>query len=79
MGYGPLEWEESVSACIPSPEEATALGLPADVGVPLLRIIRVTTSPSGQVVEVNDTRMSAERFEVGSSIDRSPSAQAPGT
>ncbi|GHE33980.1 GntR family transcriptional regulator [Streptomyces capitiformicae] len=75
MGHGPLEWTESVSARMPSPEEAQVLGLPADVGVPLLRVVRVTTSPSGRVVEVNDTVMSAEEFEIGYSISRSPSAQ----
>ncbi|MEU4496959.1 GntR family transcriptional regulator [Streptomyces sp. NPDC023998] len=75
MGHRPLKWQESVSSRMPSPEEAAALGLPADVGVPLLRIVRVTTSPSGQVVEVNDTRMSAELFEIGYDIQRSPSAE----
>lgn len=75
MGHRPLRWSESVSARMPSPEEAEALALPADVGVPLLRLVRVTTSPTGQVVEVNDTRMSAEEFEIGYSIRRSPSAR----
>ncbi|MEV6133209.1 GntR family transcriptional regulator [Streptomyces violaceusniger] len=75
MGHRPLVWSESVTARMPSPEEAEALGLPTDVGVPLLRVVRVTTSPNGRVVEVNDTRMSAELFEIGYSISRSPSAQ----
>ncbi|MGW7603201.1 UTRA domain-containing protein [Streptomyces antimycoticus] len=76
-GHRPLKWSESVSARMPSPEEAETLGLPTDVGVPLLRLVRVTTSPSGRVVEVNDTRMSAEDFEVGYDIQRSRSAQLP--
>jgi GntR family transcriptional regulator len=75
MGHRPLRWSESVSARMPSPEEAEALDLPADVGVPLLRVVRVTTSPSGRVVELNDTRMSAEEFEIGYSIRRHASAQ----
>jgi len=75
MGHRPLRWSESVSARMPSPEESEKLGLPTDVGVPLLRLVRVTTSPAGRVVEVNDTRMSAELFEVGYGIERSPSAQ----
>ncbi|MEV7782729.1 GntR family transcriptional regulator [Kitasatospora sp. NPDC088351] len=75
MGHRPLEWSESVSARMPSPEEAEALHLPTDVGVPLLRVLRLTMSPTGQVLEVNDTRMSSERFEIGYSISRSPSAQ----
>ncbi|MGW3563548.1 GntR family transcriptional regulator [Streptomyces sp. NPDC000941] len=78
MGHRPLAWAESVTARMPSPEEAEALGLPSDVGVPLLRVVRITTSPSGRVVEVNDTRMSAERFEIGYSISRSPSARRAG-
>ncbi|ASY37047.1 MULTISPECIES: GntR family transcriptional regulator [unclassified Streptomyces] len=79
MGYGPLRWSESFSARMPSPEEAEALHLPADVGVPLLRIMRLTTSPDGEVLELNDTRMSAEEFEIGYSIRRHPSARLAGT
>ncbi|MCA1221405.1 GntR family transcriptional regulator [Streptomyces sp. 8L] len=75
MGHRPLRWSEAVSARMPSPEEAEALKLPADVGVPLLRIVRVTTSPDGKVVEINDTRMSAEEFEIGYSIRRNASAR----
>ncbi|MEU8480384.1 GntR family transcriptional regulator [Streptomyces hygroscopicus] len=75
MGHRPLRWSEGVSARMPSPEEADALDLPADVGVPLLRIVRVTTAPSNEVVEVNDTRMSAEEFEIGYSIRRHASAR----
>ncbi|MFF2819647.1 GntR family transcriptional regulator [Kitasatospora cineracea] len=74
MGHGPLDWHETVSARMPSPEEAEALGLPTDVGVPLLRVLRVTASVTGRVVEVNDTRMSSELFEIGYSISRHPSA-----
>ncbi|WP_460074032.1 GntR family transcriptional regulator [Streptomyces sp. YKOK-I1] len=79
MGHRPLEWSEGVSARMPSPEEAEALDLPVDVGVPLLRVVRVTTSPTGGVVEVNDTRMSAEEFEIGYSIRRHASARLSGT
>ncbi|WP_411107337.1 GntR family transcriptional regulator [Streptomyces sp. cmx-4-9] len=74
MGHAPLAWKEAVSARMPSPEEAESLGLPADVGVPLLRIVRVTRSTTGQVVEINDTRMSAELFEIGYDIERDGSA-----
>jgi GntR family transcriptional regulator len=63
---------------MPSPEEAEALDLPADVGVPLLRVVRVTTSPNGDVVELNDTRMSAEEFEIGYSIRRHATARLAG-
>lgn len=77
MGHRPLRWSEGVSARMPSPEEAEALNLPADVGVPLLRVVRVTASPTGEVVEVNDTRMSAEEFEIGYSIRRHTTARRP--
>jgi GntR family transcriptional regulator len=75
MGHRPLRWSEGVSARMPSPEEAEALSLPADVGVPLLRVVRLTMSPSGEVLELNDTRMSAEEFEIGYSIRRHSSAR----
>jgi len=55
--------EESVGARMPTPAEAGRLGLPKDI--PLLRIVRMTTGPDGSVLEVNDTRVSAEAFEVG--------------
>ena len=66
-----LEWEEAVSARMPTPEEAARLHLPK--GVPLLRIVRTATR-AGLVVEVNDTRMSGDAFEVGYAISRHPSA-----
>lgn len=75
MGHAPLRWEESVSARMPTPEEADALQLPP--GVPVLRVIRTTSSPDGTVLEVNDTRMSAELFEIGYPIRRSPGARSP--
>jgi DNA-binding GntR family transcriptional regulator len=78
LGHRPLRWTEAVTARMPTPEEAEALRLPADVGVPLLRIVRATTSPDGQVLELNDTRMSAEKFEIGYSIRRHTSAKTVG-
>lgn len=76
MGHSPLAWEESVGARMPTPAEAALLALPK--GVPLLRIVRSSRSPDGTAVEVNDTRMSADVFEVGYSVTRHPSAEAPG-
>ncbi|UKZ02865.1 GntR family transcriptional regulator (plasmid) [Streptomyces viridifaciens] len=72
MGHGPLQWSESISAAMPTPREAERLTLPR--GVPLLRITRTTTSPAGTVLEVNDTRMSAEAFEIGYTLTRHPNA-----
>lgn len=72
-GHGPIRWTEAISARAPSPEEAKALRLAA--GVPLLRIVRLAESPAGRPLEVNDTRMDGERFEVGYSITRDASAE----
>lgn len=76
-GHGPLTWYETITARMPTPREAEILNLPP--GVPILRIIRTAASPSDGVVEVNDTRMNAEAWEAGYSIDRDRSALLPGT
>ncbi|MEV4232826.1 hypothetical protein AB0J81_38350 [Streptomyces bobili] len=39
--------------------------------------MRATTNPDGTVVEVNDTRMSADESEVGYSVIRHVSAELP--
>ncbi|WP_131739342.1 GntR family transcriptional regulator [Actinomadura roseirufa] len=69
MGHGPLQWVEALSARMPTPDEAELLKLA--LGVPVLRITRTTTNPAGRVVEVNDTRMDAERFQIDYAITRS--------
>lgn len=63
MGHGPLQWTEAITARMPTPSEAELLDLPP--GVPVLRIVRQTTSSQGKPLEVNDTRLDADRFEVG--------------
>ncbi|MFJ2864251.1 GntR family transcriptional regulator [Kitasatospora sp. NPDC087314] len=75
LGHGPLAWHETITCRMPAPDEAARLEL--SKGVPLLRIVRVTTSPSGAVVEVNDTRMSAEKFEIGYPLTRHSAAAWP--
>ncbi|MBV2355991.1 GntR family transcriptional regulator [Streptomyces sp. J2-1] len=75
MGHAPLSWEEAVSARMPTPTESDRLHLPK--GVPLLRITRTTTGPDGTVLEINDTRMSADTFDIGYALTRHPSAQHP--
>jgi GntR family transcriptional regulator len=66
-----------------SPEEAEALLMPAN-GVPILRVVRVTWLPArrrqpDRVIEVQDTRMSAELFAIGYPLPRSESAKWPVT
>jgi GntR family transcriptional regulator len=73
-GHGPIRWTEAITARMPGPDEARALGLPP--GVPLLRIIRLAASPAGRPLEVNDTRLNAEQFEVGYPITRHPTARS---
>jgi DNA-binding GntR family transcriptional regulator len=72
-GQGPLEWQEAITARMPTPAEARLLRLAS--GVPVLRIVRLATSPLGRPLEVNDTRLNAEEWEVGYSITRDISAQ----
>ena len=55
--------------------EAKDLAIPTTM--PLLRILRTATTPDGTVVEVNDTRMSSERFEIGHPITRDATAARP--
>jgi GntR family transcriptional regulator len=75
-GYGPVKWSELITASIPTPVEARRLRLPS--GVALLRVIRLASSPDGRPLEVNDTRMDAERFAVGYTITRAASARFKG-
>lgn len=75
-GYGPVKWGELITASIPTPVEARRLRLPS--GAALLRVVRLASSPDGRPLEVNDTRMDAERFAVGYTITRAPSARFKG-
>jgi DNA-binding GntR family transcriptional regulator len=75
MGHAPLDWYEAITSRMPTPREADTLGVAA--GVPLLRILRTTTSTTGQPLEINDTRLDSERFEIGYPITRDDSAAAP--
>jgi DNA-binding GntR family transcriptional regulator len=74
-GHGQIQWGEAITARMPAPDEARLLRLPP--GVPLLRIIRLAVSPAGRPLEVNDTRLDAERWEVGYPLTRHTPASAP--
>jgi GntR family transcriptional regulator len=63
-----LSWVDCYGAELPTADEASVLDVP--VGVPLLRIIRVASDQTGRVVEVNDTRMSSERFMIARPLVR---------
>jgi GntR family transcriptional regulator len=72
-GHGPIKWSEAITARMAGPAEVRALHLPP--GVPLLRVVRLAASPAGRPLEVNDTRLNAEQFEVGYSITRHSTAR----
>lgn len=72
-GYGPIRWTEAITSRMPGPDEARLLHLPP--GVPLLRVVRLASSPAGRPLEVNDTRVSAEEWEISYPITRHASAR----
>jgi GntR family transcriptional regulator len=67
MGHE-LHWVEAVTARMPTPEEAQVLRVVP--GVPLLRVLRTTLNQRNRPLEVNDTRMAADRFELSYPIHR---------
>ena len=57
----PLErFAEEVCARMPTPDEATHLGLPP--GVPVFRLVRTAYDLNGRAVEVCDTVMSGDAY-----------------
>ncbi len=60
LGHRLGSFTEEVSARMPHPEEARALDLSA--GVPVLRVVRQALDVDGQVLEVCDTTMAADRY-----------------
>jgi len=71
-GFGPIRWTEAITSRSPSPAEASRLLLAP--GVALLRIVRLASSPTGRPLEVNDTRMSGDEFEISYPLSRDSSA-----
>jgi GntR family transcriptional regulator len=61
-GYGPLRFDEIVSARMPAPEEADALGL--GPGMPVLLVYRVTYAADGRVLDAMERIIAADRCEV---------------
>jgi GntR family transcriptional regulator len=74
-GFGPIRWTEAITTRPPSPTEASRLGLAP--GVALLRIVRLASSPAGRALEVSDTRMSGDEFEISYPLSRDASASQP--
>lgn len=70
--FGPLTWDERIGARAPSARERKLW--PLAPGTPVLRLIRIARSPAGQVCEVNETILRADRYEIGYTLDRADSA-----
>ena len=73
-GLGPIRWTEAITTRPPSPAETARLTLAP--GVSLLRIVRLASGPAGRPLEVNDTRMSGDEFEISYPLSRDASALA---
>ncbi|MGW4398433.1 GntR family transcriptional regulator [Amycolatopsis nivea] len=59
----PLEhFVETVSTRMPTPEEASMLQL--ENGTPILTVRRIAYSTEGKAVEVNDMRLSGDKYEL---------------
>jgi DNA-binding GntR family transcriptional regulator len=71
-GLGPIQWTETITTRPPTMDEASKLKLAA--GIALLRIVRLASSPSGRPLEINDTRMSGDEFEISYPLNRHHSA-----
>ncbi|MFJ5815022.1 GntR family transcriptional regulator [Streptomyces sp. NPDC093108] len=70
-----IEWEETVSARPATAHEQQALRIGS--GLPVLIITRTSRIDDHQVVEVNQTRMAADRYSVSYGVRRSESAVFP--
>ncbi|MFI6055741.1 GntR family transcriptional regulator [Streptomyces violascens] len=73
-----LEWQETISARLPTPEEQAALRVPALS--PILVVTReahIQRDGETEVAEVNETRMSAAQFAVSYAVRRDASAAWP--
>lgn len=74
----PIEWEETVWSRTPTDEEQRDLKISSTI--PVLVVTRVGTVQQGGVaraIEVNETRMSGERFALSYKVQRDTSAAWP--
>jgi GntR family transcriptional regulator len=62
IGHKGLTWSEYVRTRMPLPDEATALRLPE--GVPLLHVLRVTLSTTGQPLALEEIRLPGDDLEI---------------
>lgn len=75
-GHGPISWQETTRARMPSPEEARLLSISA--AVPVLQLILIGTSGrTGQPLEATVRVIPADRVEMVAELERAESAQWP--
>ncbi|MGW2863316.1 GntR family transcriptional regulator [Streptomyces sp. NPDC001205] len=73
-----LDWQETVSARLPTSEEQAALGVPSVSPVLVVtRETRIARDGETVVAEVNETRMSAAQFAVSYAVRRDVTAAWP--
>jgi GntR family transcriptional regulator len=71
--YGPLHWTETVRSRIPSADDIATLRLPD--ATPILAIRRITHTPDGRALAVEDTQLSAEDSQLTYALP--PAAASP--
>ncbi|WP_328966260.1 GntR family transcriptional regulator [Streptomyces virginiae] len=75
-GHGPLSWEETARADMPSREEADLLGI--SPYMPVMRILRTAISArDGLPAECSSYVIPCDRIEIHSTLTRGPSARWP--
>lgn len=57
-------FRERVSARMPMPDEAKALSMASDAGIPLMRVIRTCFTEDGQAIETDEMLLAADRYEL---------------
>lgn len=75
-GHGPLTWEETARASMPTREEAELLGI--SPYMPVMRILRTGFSArDGRPAECSAYVIPADRIEIHTQLKRGPSARWP--
>lgn len=78
VGHGPLSWDETAVASMPTQEEAKLLKIAPQM--PVMRINRVGRSArDGSAVECSAYVIPSDRIEIHAKLQRGPSAQWPVT
>lgn len=60
LGHEPKRFREELRSRMPSPEEASVLGMKR--GTPVMHIVRTAADAAGRIVEINDMILDSSRF-----------------